>query len=285
MVISTETLKSFSSDYKLPRNEAENLRLSSQHYCLIRRQGWLLHPKIASAISELDNPRIADVACGTGIWGFEAANQYPNSIVTGLDISDTQFPPQWTWPKNASLGIVDLTRPVPEEHRAKYDVVHCRLLVQAGPNVDPTTWIRAFESLLKPGGWLQWEEPSNPSFVRVSHVDHSTTPIQFPALSNILRLEYKAGWLREFESWIQKNSGFQEAERIQAPVNPAVAKLENDVIRRVCVDMHGRLMQIADLDDSIRKQIDEEALYNMERINVEGDLSAFNWNVCLARAP
>lgn len=52
--------------YALPRDNADSIRLTAQHYVLVERQGWLLHPQIESALKDVPNPQIADVACGTG---------------------------------------------------------------------------------------------------------------------------------------------------------------------------------------------------------------------------
>lgn len=285
---SSDSLNSFANDYKLPRNEAEHLRLSSQHYMITRRQGWLIHPKIWQALSSTgENIQIADVACGTAIWTFQAADEYPkNTSITGLDISDAQFPPQWAWPSNATLGIVDLAKPISQEHQARYDLVHCRHLLQAGPDIDPRIWVRNFESLLKPGGWIQWEEANCPSFVRVSGTDnHQVTPIPYPSVDKIMGIEPKSGWFRDFDVWMRENSNLQDVEKIHVPVHPPTIKLENDVIRFLNASMYPRLSQIADLDDSLRVHLKDEMIDQYDRMNKEGDFAAYNWLVDLARAP
>lgn len=45
-------------------------------------------------IAPLDNPKtILDIGTGTGIWAMEMADQYPESLIIGTDLSPVQ--PTW----------------------------------------------------------------------------------------------------------------------------------------------------------------------------------------------
>lgn len=71
-------------------------------------------------------------------------------------MSPDQFPPG---PHNAvKFSILNLLEPLPDHLQATFDVLHLRLLVLGLPK---GTWEVACQnilSLLKPGGWVQWEE-------------------------------------------------------------------------------------------------------------------------------
>jgi len=71
-------------------------------------------------------------------------------------MSPEQFPPG---PHNVvKFSTLNLLEPVPEHLQATFDVLHLRLLVLGLPK---GTWEVACQnilSLLKPGGWVQWEE-------------------------------------------------------------------------------------------------------------------------------
>lgn len=71
-------------------------------------------------------------------------------------MSDAQFPsPPPLGIEFTTLNILD---PVPVELESTFDVLHLRLLVLGLPT---GTWDRASRNilkLLKPGGWVQWEE-------------------------------------------------------------------------------------------------------------------------------
>jgi hypothetical protein len=48
--------------------------------------------------------------------------------VVGFDMSDQQFPPAWTLPKNLSLEVRSVLQPLPEKFAATFDIVHVRFL-------------------------------------------------------------------------------------------------------------------------------------------------------------
>lgn len=77
----------------------------------------------------------------------------------GFDISSVLYPPQSTLPPSITLGELDVNQPFPEHMHGKYyDLVHVRMLVLA---MLPEEWdpvVRNLATLLKPGGYLQWEE-------------------------------------------------------------------------------------------------------------------------------
>lgn len=76
----------------------------------------------------------------------------------GFDISDAAFPPADKLPKNLKLTLHNLTTPFPEEFRGQFDAVHLRLLLLALGADDWARGLANVKSLLKPGGWVQWEE-------------------------------------------------------------------------------------------------------------------------------
>ncbi|KAF2088509.1 hypothetical protein K490DRAFT_22003, partial [Saccharata proteae CBS 121410] len=102
----------------------------------------------------------------------------------GYDITDTQFPPQDSLPKNVSLHLQNLLEPFPESVVGSYDVVHASLLVCGlrGDEWEPA--VRNLKTLLKKGGWLFWLETS-----------HSTATSVPPsrAYQKVLELEYEFG--------------------------------------------------------------------------------------------
>lgn len=51
-----------------------------------------------------------------------------------------------------------MKKPVPQELHGKYDLVHARMLVAAVLPGEWTAVVRNLAQLIKPGGWMQWEE-------------------------------------------------------------------------------------------------------------------------------
>ncbi|KAA8643883.1 hypothetical protein EYZ11_006633 [Aspergillus tanneri] len=146
--------------YRLNRDVAASTRLSLQHYIWKENMGYVLHPSIDVSQPNLS---IADVGTGTGIWLLDLHRQLPNAHLHGFDISSEQYPAPGFLPSNVSLSKLDILADIPEEYKEKFDIVHARLLVQvvnqAGSN--PVPVIQNLLKLLKPGGYLQWEEPND----------------------------------------------------------------------------------------------------------------------------
>ncbi|EDP52230.1 hypothetical protein KXW98_001633 [Aspergillus fumigatus] len=153
-------VSSASDPYRLNRNIAASTRLSLQHYIWKENMGYLLHPSIDVSRPDL---AIADVGTGTAIWILDLLRQLPNAKFHGFDISSEQYPAPGFLHPNVSLSKLDILGEIPEEYREKFDVVHARLLVQVVNQAgsDPVPVIRNMMKLLKPGGYLQWEEPND----------------------------------------------------------------------------------------------------------------------------
>lgn len=143
--------------YTLQSNHCAAARLNLQHYLWHESIGYHIHPDVQLQIPSI-NPTIADVATGTGLWAIHVAREVPSAQVDGLDIDMTQAPhPSWL-PDTVRLREWDMFSPVPGDLRGKYDLVHVRLLVLVLSGVDAGPAIRNMLALLKPGGWLQWDE-------------------------------------------------------------------------------------------------------------------------------
>lgn len=279
-------------EYYLSRDVNETLRLHAQHHAIVLRSGWLLHPKVQESLSEVKEPQIADVACGSGIWTFEVAQKFPTAIVTGLDVSAKQFPPEWSWPKNGKLDTLDLCGEVPPKYRGKFDIVHCRLLLGAGPTVDATIFTDAFLKMLKPGGWLQWQELQYPTVAAFEptrdHVGAITgykeVPFHMEAMARLCNLEYKCGPSSNFREWMSKNTSFQNVEQIDQPASPNHARLDTDSICSAVSTAVNGLLQDQDLNDATKDELRENAALG-EKLKAAGMLCSHRLAVCLAQAP
>ncbi|CAI7637812.1 unnamed protein product [Penicillium pancosmium] len=120
------------------------------------------------------------------IWLKEIARTLPSSIsplhLQGFDISAAQFPPQpqfhgpgKTW---ILLSVHDILKKWPAEHRGRYDFVHIRLLTAALKTESYKVALKNVRDLLKPNGYVQWEEVDITTF----HTDK--TP-QIPAITKM----------------------------------------------------------------------------------------------------
>ena len=71
-------------------------------------------------------------------------------------MSSDQFPSQP--PQDIKFSLLNILDPVSEDMQAKFDVLHLRLLVLGLPKGKWEQACKNLLQLLKPGGWLQWEE-------------------------------------------------------------------------------------------------------------------------------
>ncbi|KAG9250124.1 uncharacterized protein F5Z01DRAFT_753977 [Emericellopsis atlantica] len=136
-----------SDDYVLGRGAAESVRLDAQHLLWRLHQGYLLHP----SISVTRDMRIAEVGTGT-------ASSPIQSSFMATTISDRQFPHHDLLPENVTLGLLNSLEDTPSELHDQYDVVHLRMWASNLRSRNVNMLIQNIEKMLKPGGFIQWEE-------------------------------------------------------------------------------------------------------------------------------
>jgi ubiquinone/menaquinone biosynthesis C-methylase UbiE len=114
--------------YILPKDKAEGDRLDLQHHLFKLAAGGNYRAPIRQ-------PRaILDVACGTGIWGREMAQQFKRARVVGFDIDRTPMErslellgPKAMFPPNFTFLTADALKPFPFED-GEFDFTHARLI-------------------------------------------------------------------------------------------------------------------------------------------------------------
>ncbi|KAF9883646.1 hypothetical protein FE257_003080 [Aspergillus nanangensis] len=130
-----------------------------QAYFNILTDGELL-PSCLS-IQKNEPLRIADVATGTGQWLLDVYNQLPNlssSRFMGFDVSPALFPPPQALPAQVTLHEHDIRHQFPAEISGTFDVVHARFLKYAFLKTEWEGVLHNMIYLLKPGGYLLWED-------------------------------------------------------------------------------------------------------------------------------
>ncbi|KUI59769.1 hypothetical protein VP1G_07000 [Cytospora mali] len=158
-----------SNDYLLGRDFHASTRLYMQHWMWRRKFGFLLHPKIP--VNEDQDIQIADVACGTGIWLIDLAKEIPKATLDGFDISTKQFPHRNWLPPQVRLHELNAMGPMPKDLLGRYDIVHVGLVVLLVSGGDPSILVNNLLSLLKPGGYLQWNEADIEHLPRIPAAD------------------------------------------------------------------------------------------------------------------
>ena len=134
------------------------LRLTAQHYLWTQHQGYHVHPDVRFPGS--GDIQVADIACGNCLWLLDSEASTRDTLEaswTGFDISSEQFPKQAFLPSNVSLRALDVYN-VPSELHGRFDLIHLRMLGFGVRDNDPIPILRNLLALLKPGGFLQWDE-------------------------------------------------------------------------------------------------------------------------------
>lgn len=138
-----------SGSYVLPNDDEEQDRLDLIHHIFL----LILDGKLYNA-PIVEPKRALDVGTGTGIWCLDLGDENPGCEVIGTDLSPIQ--PSWV-PPNVKFYIDDAESAwvyPPEEH---FDLIHLREMSGSIADWDKLC-IQAYNNL-KPGGWLELQEP------------------------------------------------------------------------------------------------------------------------------
>ncbi|KAL2162268.1 hypothetical protein VTH06DRAFT_7181 [Thermothelomyces fergusii] len=122
---------------------------------------------------------VLDLGTGTGIWAIEVGDRYPNSTITGVDLSPIQ--PTFV-PENVHFFVDDFEEDWVDPPN-KYDFIHLRHTLHSVKDVDAL--LRRIMHHLKPGGYFEIQE-----FVASLQSDDGTltpeTPYAFRDYVNFL---------------------------------------------------------------------------------------------------
>ncbi|CAG8714795.1 27802_t:CDS:2, partial [Dentiscutata erythropus] len=146
-------LKNASIFYFLPLDELESDRMQLRHDV-----DWhIWRSNFSSPIETtltLGGIQVLDVACGSGLWAFEMASDYPLSEFTGVDIAPI-FPSD-VMPPNVTFKQCDILEGLPYSDCSFYyihvkDLFHHIPLKIIREQLFPVR-------ILKPGGWIEIQD-------------------------------------------------------------------------------------------------------------------------------
>ena len=256
-------------DYMLGRSYAAASRLNFQHYLWKETLHFNLHP----SISIPQEASVADVATGTAIWLIDVAREYPTARLHGFDIDTSQAPPKQWLPSNITLETWNIFDDVPENMIGTYDVVHLRLLVLVVHRSDIRNVIRKLLRMLKPGGYIQWDELDYPG----THVRNGNNSIQTPALHDLREMVYSRGrndWtLRLPEEFAEEGlvdittHHFQDApDMARANGEQHLLTMEEFASSLATTDHNGEATEIFKLIQDVAHEVSNGAALSMPRV-------------------
>ncbi|KAG5300427.1 SAM dependent methyltransferase [Histoplasma ohiense] len=128
-----------------PNDEIAQEVLDLAHHAYLLAMGQKLY------LAPLSKPqKVLDVGTGTGIWAIDFADQHPEALVIGTDLSPTQ--PGWV-PQNVKFQVDDATDYPWTFGTNTFDYIHVRDLFGSIP--DWTAFMKQCLTCLKPGGYLE----------------------------------------------------------------------------------------------------------------------------------
>lgn len=271
--------------YMLSRNCNAASRLNLQYFLWKDTLGFDLHPTISSAIGDR-NIAIADVGTGTAIWPINVASEYPLATLKAFDIDCTQAPPTIWLPKNLEINALNVLEPVPVELEGAFDVIHVRLLVLVVQNSDPRPIIAVLRQMLKPGGWLQWDEvEQRGQFVEYANKLPSDRTDESPGIEKLLDLIYAGGkhdWISRL-SHLLANEGFENAKTDTYLDRPAMLQANSDQHMMTMNEFAEKLTELGSHEQSLSvSNLVREAICEMRAKNA---VYAMPKLVCIARKP
>ncbi|RAH61361.1 hypothetical protein BO85DRAFT_435635 [Aspergillus piperis CBS 112811] len=194
----------------LQQNHRSVIRLNLQHFLWRQVFGYSIHPSIPTTPTSLQE-------CDRcSLWHGPLADRCGPKV------------PHSGWlPSNIHLDRWDLFTPVPQQLQEQYDLVHVRLLVLILSGLDPIPVIQRFFQLVKPGGYLQWDELDCANLC-IKKVDPS---IAAPALEEIRVVSHADGrhdWALELPRLLAE-VGFQKVTIDHYDEPPEMVRAFNDL--------------------------------------------------------
>ncbi|KAK4503106.1 hypothetical protein PRZ48_006533 [Zasmidium cellare] len=184
--------------YPLNRDVLASARLHLQHQVWISSLGYLLHPSIP-----LSNPQplhIAEIGAGTGLFALQLASHLPTATIHAYDLSLAQSPPQPWWPPNTTFSELDIFAPIPPHLQGKYDILCLRHFICVIQSGDPSTLLRQLLKLIKPGGWLQWQEwdISTNTLLKAGGEEAPKLQAYMDLTQGVTALQEQTSWVKTF---------------------------------------------------------------------------------------
>ncbi|TEY77513.1 hypothetical protein BOTCAL_0054g00290 [Botryotinia calthae] len=221
-------------DYMFSRGFRDSARLHIQHLLWNMRLGWLLHPSILvpKAPPKEDTFSIVDIGTGSADWLLELSQKVsPNVRLHGFDISNELFPAKEYLPSNMNLEILDAFGPLPEHLKGKFDIVHIRVFTIVVKGGHPGVLLDNLIAMLKPGGYLQWDEFDSASF-SVHSPNESTPKVNVELVMDRFqdmckKSDLTFGWISNLAE-ICDQQGLKVVDSIRLPCNDIMRKMTTD---------------------------------------------------------
>ena len=266
----------FGDQYVLDRSYSAASRLNYQCYLWKDTLKFNLHPSIPAP---QDGARIADVATGTGLWLLDLANEVPPTVrMDGMDITLSQAPPKQWLPAQVSMTVWNLFDEVPDAFVGKFDVVHIRLVLLVIPNNGAAPLIQRLGKMLKPGGYLQWDEQSGFDH-RILTIDPSVETSAFREMHKLMDGHGRFEWTLRLPTSMNEN-GFEDAEIHHYQDSLGLAKAHSDMLLVMLEEFAMGIAKSQGQDEGAKMQ---QLIQRIYKESLEGAAMSVPKIVCVAK--
>jgi len=115
--------------------------------------------RVATGVSHPSLTSLAATHTHFRAWLLDLSREQPHHRYDGFDITPVHFPAaDWLSSKNITLHVWDAFSELQQETAGVYDVVHIRTIASAIKNNNIEPLLSNLLKMLKPGGYLQWDE-------------------------------------------------------------------------------------------------------------------------------
>ncbi|RKP07589.1 S-adenosyl-L-methionine-dependent methyltransferase [Thamnocephalis sphaerospora] len=135
--------------YPLPKDLGAIDRLDLQHYAIQQATQERYHVPLSTP------KNIIDIGAGSGAWILEMAKEFPESEITGIDI--TPLRPSTTLPANCKFEVGNVLEGLPHAD-GTFDYVRQCLLVTALANEKWQPHVVECARICASGGWVEMSE-------------------------------------------------------------------------------------------------------------------------------
>lgn len=220
------------NDYLAPGDEQQREAEDTLHDVLYLARDRKLHS--APLVTTENSLKVLDLGSGSGRWALAFADEYPNSQITGVDLSPRED--SWTAP-NCTFLVDDVETDNLAYTDDLYDFIHIRKM-DGGIKNWPALFREAYRALC-PGGWLENVETSIE--FRSDHVDipenHVLAIWSKKMFEAGRRLEKPFSVIDDGEQWMRQ-AGFDDVQERRDKL--PVGVWEDDEVRSVPNSLHVR---------------------------------------------
>ncbi len=181
-------------------------RTDSREVARLEKQAYFAAPFILSGFDASPGMRVLDLATGVGAMAGQLLQHYPGIVLVGLDLQRHQLEQAFAHHPGPSYLQATGSRMPFSDHT--FDRVHCSWLLEHVP--DPAPVLREVHRVLKPGGYCQFTEVDNATFLTEPAI-----PEVLEVMDALNRAQQKGGgdpFIGQRLEQLMKDAGFSEVD-------------------------------------------------------------------------